>query len=449
MNDMFFEGDDLILVGESRSDIGGVKSQDAWAGSRDFWIVHLLNCSITGNCGSITGTVVLDYDVSCVIDVIDIPIAGRMIKAEDSEGNIYYAFTDELGEYLIRVPLGTYVVSIVANSGTVPSAGCIDEYSGVDPAPLSSDHDFFLDPICAGSVSCDLTILNDEPDPSNDPVEGTLRTLCPFDQVRICVTYSNIGTETFQSTEVSLKVSPHVFLPSVLPEIPNCIPAPSTPPAPVSPSLSGRTYKWVLPQNMSPGQSCTFCIETTLDANLNETIVNTVKLKGFCADASITVNASCSDAVTCAVDPNDKKVTPEGCGEFGYISPDTETLTYKVRFQNTGTAAARNIVIRDEIDEDLDIETIAFISSSHPYTKVEIEPGNTLVYSFIGINLPDTSVSYAESQGFVKYQINPKSNLPEGTRITNSASIIFEKNEPVITNTTLNTIKSLPVAVFS
>ncbi|PIY02509.1 MAG: hypothetical protein COZ21_13790, partial [Bacteroidetes bacterium CG_4_10_14_3_um_filter_31_20] len=42
----------------------------------------------------------------------------------------------------------------------------------------------------------------------------------------------------------------------------------------------------------------------------------------------------------------------------------------------------------------------------------------------------------------VNYTVNLKPNLPIGTEIKNTASIFFDFNSPVITNTTLNTIAS-------
>jgi hypothetical protein len=40
----------------------------------------------------------------------------------------------------------------------------------------------------------------------------------------------------------------------------------------------------------------------------------------------------------------------------------------------------------------------------------------------------------------VSYRIKPKQNLAIGTEIVNTASIYFDFNSPIVTNTTLNTI---------
>src|SRR5690242_3177412 len=44
------------------------------------------------------------------------------------------------------------------------------------------------------------------------------------------------------------------------------------------------------------------------------------------------------------------------------------------------------------------------------------------------------------SSGMFVYTIRHKKNLPFGTKIRNKAAIYFDYNQPIITNTTLNTI---------
>ncbi|MDQ3101501.1 MAG: VCBS repeat-containing protein, partial [Bacteroidota bacterium] len=46
----------------------------------------------------------------------------------------------------------------------------------------------------------------------------------------------------------------------------------------------------------------------------------------------------------CAYDPNDKQVEPAGFGIFEAIPLETEELTYTIRFQNTGTATATDVM---------------------------------------------------------------------------------------------------------
>jgi len=143
-------------------------------------------------------------------------------------------------------------------------------------------------------------------------------------------------------------------------------------------------------------------------------------------------------------DPNDMLVQP-GCGDNGEVLAD-EPLTYTTRFQNIGQGPAENIVVESVLDDDLDPSTLYIIQASHTVTGVQLEDGNKLVISFENINLPGTT-DPANSHGYVMYSINQDPGLPDGTQITNSASVFFDFNSPVITNTALTTVKDNPCAV--
>lgn len=138
-------------------------------------------------------------------------------------------------------------------------------------------------------------------------------------------------------------------------------------------------------------------------------------------------------------DPNDKSAQPKGYDEtYRYISKNTK-IDYKVRFQNTGTDTAFNIVILDTLSNHLNVASIHVSSASHPYTW-NIENGNILKVSFNNIMLPDSNVNEFLSHGFFKYRISQKANNPIGTILYNSASIYFDNNLPIKTNETWHTI---------
>jgi hypothetical protein len=52
--------------------------------------------------------------------------------------------------------------------------------------------------------------------------------------------------------------------------------------------------------------------------------------------------------------------------------------------------------------------------------------------------LPDSTSDPEGSKGYVQYRVKPKANLPAGTQIKNTASIYFDYNTPIVTNTTIN-----------
>jgi hypothetical protein len=119
---------------------------------------------------------------------------------------------------------------------------------------------------------------------------------------------------------------------------------------------------------------------------------------------------------------------------------------YTVRFQNTGTDTAFNIVVRDTLDSKVDWNTLEMVSASHNY-QLNIKEGNKLTWTFDNIQLPDSNINEAASNGYIIYRIKPKTSLLPGDTIINTASIYFDFNLPVQTNTEKTVVESslLPV----
>jgi len=146
-------------------------------------------------------------------------------------------------------------------------------------------------------------------------------------------------------------------------------------------------------------------------------------------------------------DPNDKLVSPQGVTAEKY-TPTQAELDYVIRFQNTGTDVAYRVVVVDTLTEHLEISTLQVRGASHPYQfNISGKGQPVLTWTFDNIQLPDSTTDQLGSNGFVHFSIRPKRDLPEKTRIENFADIFFDYNEPVRTNTTLNTIYDVPPTV--
>lgn len=142
----------------------------------------------------------------------------------------------------------------------------------------------------------------------------------------------------------------------------------------------------------------------------------------------------------CAIDPNDKQVAPRRTepSNSNYTQTD-EALRYTIRFQNTGNDTAFTVRIQDHISESLNLQTFKPLSASHSYT-VSVRNDRTLTFLFENIFLPDSTTNLSESQGFVAFEINSQTGLEDFSTIENSASIYFDYNQPVVTNTVSSTI---------
>jgi Leucine-rich repeat (LRR) protein len=148
-----------------------------------------------------------------------------------------------------------------------------------------------------------------------------------------------------------------------------------------------------------------------------------------------------SQTVVGSFDPNDKT-----CLEGNTILPEKvgDYLHYLIRFQNSGTAPAENIVVKDMIDTTkFDVASLQLTSTSHP--QVTRITGNKVEFIFENIQLPAEQVNEPESHGFVAFKIRTKNNLVLGNTVSNTASIYFDYNFPIITNTTSTTVTALGI----
>ncbi len=142
--------------------------------------------------------------------------------------------------------------------------------------------------------------------------------------------------------------------------------------------------------------------------------------------------------VTASYDPNDKQAVPEGVQNQHFIAKNTD-LEYMIRFQNKGTDTAFLVIVKDTLSQFLDPASIVPGASSHPY-KFDLTDRGIAKFIFTNINLPHEKADKDGSNGFVKFRIKQRRDLPNGTVINNKAAIYFDYNDPIITNQTFHTI---------
>ncbi len=161
-------------------------------------------------------------------------------------------------------------------------------------------------------------------------------------------------------------------------------------------------------------------------------------------DADAFIDIECQENVD-SFDPNDKTASPEGIGISHWLAPNQD-IEYRIRFQNTGTAPAIHVLIRDFISPHFDLTTVRPGASSHPYT-FGMEPTGEFFFRFANINLPDTAANFEASQGYVSFRVSQHPDLPDYTLLSNTAGIYFDYNDPVITNTVTHTVHRDPIRV--
>ena len=158
----------------------------------------------------------------------------------------------------------------------------------------------------------------------------------------------------------------------------------------------------------------------------------------------IPTNNSISQCFTvrASYDPNIKEVFPSGT-----VTATQDWLYYTIHFQNTGTSFAENIYVWDTIDPNLNLNTIQVMGASHDQFMNVFNNNRSVRFNFLNINLIDSATNEPASHGWVQYRIKPNTSLAEGVQIHNNASIYFDLNAPVVTNTTSTKICNTPSTI--
>jgi hypothetical protein len=100
-----------------------------------------------------------------------------------------------------------------------------------------------------------------------------------------------------------------------------------------------------------------------------------------------------------------------------------------IRFENKGTAEAQNVVVKDMIDTSkFDVSSLVVTQGSHPFVT-RITETNKVEFIFENINLPFDD---ATNDGYVAFKIKTKPSLVVGDSFSNTASIYFDYNFPIV-----------------
>jgi uncharacterized repeat protein (TIGR01451 family) len=197
---------------------------------------------------------------------------------------------------------------------------------------------------------------------------------------------------------------------------------------------------WSMNAGLAPGQTrllnARLCLPPNpglLGLSLDYTTTATTSLND--ADPSSNV-CTHTETVVGSYDPNDKQARTNSGSSSEWSIGNDSLITYTIRFQNTGTAPAVNVVLVDTITATLDLSSIKILGASHTFSTAL--DGRTLRFTFDHIMLPDSNSNEAGSHGFAQFSIQPVAMSP-GSSVENFADIYFDFNPPVRTNTSVVT----------
>lgn len=403
-----------ILAGTSSSADGDVPLN---RGLGDAWVVQL------GPVNTIKGTLFLDNNLNGVKDAGELFYSVGTVKSKklaDSVSTISYN-----GLFINYVDTGAYVTTLSLNRS----------YYNVVPTSFSSNFTSYFN---TDSLSFVLQPIPNKQDLSISIIP--LNTPRPGFSSSYRVFFRNEGTTTMASGEILFKRDSRANFLSASPAVN---------------STNGDTLKWSY-TNFAPGDTASILINLQVLPPPTVNNGDTLSFKAIVTPVSEDETPSNDTAilkqrVVGSFDPNDKIENNGGVVSSSFIS-NGDYLQYTVRFQNTGTAEAYFVTVRDTLGNRVDLSTLEIITASHPYT-LTIENGNQLIWQFDNIMLPASSIDEPGSHGYIVYRIRPKSDVVVGETIHNTASIYFDYNLPVLTNdaTTLvqDNFSALPVQLIS
>lgn len=413
INDGFGNFGDLQIVANNTrgvltldtGDIDGDGDIDILTGSNDDFMLawHENN----GMLNQIVGTVTLDSNLDGC-DVLDNNIPNVLVTTDDGQETIS-TFTHANGGYVFYPYEGSYTTTLSLNPYFTSTPGSHSSvFTGLGDIDLA---DFCLEAL---STANDLNI-------SFYPI--TLAR--PGFEATYQLVYSNVGSTILSgSVELVFDENRISFVDASEPvtsQTSNSLTFDYTDLVPFEFRTITIAFDVAAPPTTENGDVLIF--ETTVNPLTND---ETEEDNVF--DLLQTVVGS--------FDPNDIQVLE---GSEILIEQADEYLHYIIRFQNTGTASAINVIVTNELDPNLDWTTIQMQNVSHPYV-VEITNGNQVEFIFDNINLPDSNTNEAESNGFIQYKIKPVSTVDIGDSMSNNANIYFDFNAPILTNTVTTTI---------
>ncbi len=361
-------------------------------------------------CGTVSGEVFIDNDQDCAHDGSEVAVPYRVLTITPGPD---YAITDGSGHYTRNVADGNHTI---IPQGTDLYPIC----PAVQPVPFSINGDAAIIDFADSSLVQLNVHVNSG---ANAARVGFVQSLWAH--------VSNMSAQLSGPVTVTLDIASQMNYVSALP----------TPT-----SVNGNQVSWTLPA-FGPYGAANFSVQVQVPPDID--LLGQVYAHYWSASQPVAESNSADNLVgstgfiTAAYDPNDKTArTSTGWSNALYFIGQDEWMDYTIRFQNTGTDTAFNVVVTDTIASELDLSTFEQGVASHAFT-VEFKEDRVVEWRFSDILLPDSNVNEAASHGLVNFRIRPVQPLLPGTEISNTANIYFDFNPPVITE------PSVLVAEFS
>lgn len=351
------------------------------------------------DCGTVHGSSWYDVNADCVHDGGEVPIPYSTLTIQPGDQHV---ITDLDGTFSYRIANGNY--TLAQNDPTLVQICPVAQ-----PVPFTMNTDVQTIDLANGSTEAlDIVLYT---------ADGNARP---------GMTYGILAEITNLTPQASGPVTLTIDFDPLLSYV-------SADPAPTS--VGGNTLTWDLPAFGSFGMtSVGVDFLVPIGTPLGTALSSTITVSNTLPEGTLANNTTVESAIVVnSYDPNDKTArTSSGQSDTQYFIDQDQFIDYTIRFQNTGTAEAIDVVVTDTLAAELDMSSFEQGPASHAFS-VAFKPGRVVVWTFAGINLPDSNANEVASHGIVGFRIKPVQPLLPGTILSNEANIFFDLNEPVIT----------------
>ena len=317
---------------------------------------------------------------------------------------------------------GNYSIPVLAGAHTITPVLENPAYFSISPASFTANF-----PAMASPLTQNFCITANGSHPDLEIVIIPLDSAVPGFNSDYKIVYKNKGT-TMQSGTVGFTYNDNIM---------DFVSSTVTPDAQSTGNLTWN-FTGLLPFETREVK-VKFELNTPTDTppvNDGDVLSYTAQINGAPDDTPADNTFTLNQTVVNSLDPNDKT-----CLEGTMIAQTLvgDYVHYLIRFENQGTANARNIVVKDVIDPSkFDISTLVPLHASHSF--VTRMTGNTTEFIFENIQLPFDD---ANNDGYISFKIKTKSTLNMGDAFSNTANIYFDYNAPIITNTYTTTVRNV------
>jgi Leucine-rich repeat (LRR) protein len=309
------------------------------------------------------------------------------------------------GAYLYNVQAGTYNVTPAIEN---PSYFTISPSSASVTFPTQTSP--FAQNFCI------------EPNGTHADIEITLiplDTAIPGFDVSYKVSYKNKGTHAQNGTvNITFNDGNSDFV--------------SATPTPNSQATNSLSWSFI---NLQPFESREIVFVLNLNSQLESPAIQIGDTFHLTANVTANVDESPSDntATLNQTVVNTSEANNKICLEGTKLEATAigSYVHYKIKFENINTSIAQNIVVKDVIDTTkFDVNSLIPLSGTAPFIT-KITNTNQVEFIFENINLPFDD---AHNDGYLIFKIKTKPSLVVGDTFSNTASIYFDYNSALATN---------------